>query len=349
MTKLTYKRYGFKNGGSPLEIITDSFDFPTDAQGNFIIPKNKILIKIYYASLNPVDYKLKKITYFPPFSLHGIGKDYSGEIVGLGSNVKNFKVGEFVQGFHPGVITDDGTFSQYLLIDTKGLFKTEIATVPQNISLEQAAAWPLVLGTAIKVIGDLPIKGKKILVFGGATSVGRYLVQLLQAEQAGEIVVSCSSRSQELVTELGATKIINYRENVLNRVLENVKDKPFDYIFDAWGGNELFPHLKQILVKNGTYHTIVGDDPHSFFTGTSKSFFRTFLSWLHLLDYSYQYVLLGAGGTGWINKAREYVANDDVQIFIDKIYKFEDLNDAIEYNKAGTAQGKLIINVKDFK
>ena len=38
--------------GSPLEIITDSFDFPTDAQGNFIIPKNKILIKIYYASLN---------------------------------------------------------------------------------------------------------------------------------------------------------------------------------------------------------------------------------------------------------------------------------------------------------
>ena len=48
MTKLTYKRYGFKNGGSPLEIITDSFDFPTDAQGNFIIPKNKILIKIYY-------------------------------------------------------------------------------------------------------------------------------------------------------------------------------------------------------------------------------------------------------------------------------------------------------------
>ena len=116
-----------------------------------------------------------------------------------------------------------------------------------------------------------------------------------------------------------------------------------------WGGNELFPHLKQILVKNGTYHTIVGDDPHSFFTGTSKSFFRTFLSWLHLLDYSYQYVLLGAGGTGWINKAREYVANDDVQIFIDKIYKFEDLNDAIEYNKTGTAQGKLIINVKDFK
>ena len=62
----------------------------------------------------------------------------------------------------------------------------------------------------------------------------------------------------------------------MNQVLENVKDKPFDYIFDTWGGNELFPHLKQILVKNGTYHTIVGDDPHSFFTGTSKSFLEHF-------------------------------------------------------------------------
>ena len=85
--------------GSPLEIVTDSFDFPTDAQGNFIIPKNKILIKIYYASLNPVDYKLKKITYFPPFSLHGIGKDYSGEIVGLGSNVKISKLVNLFKDF----------------------------------------------------------------------------------------------------------------------------------------------------------------------------------------------------------------------------------------------------------
>ena len=89
------------------------------------------------------------------------------------------------------------------------------------------------------------------------------MTQLLRIEGASEIVVSCSPRSQDLIRELGGTKIINYQKDVLNQVLENSKDKPFDYILDCWGGTELFPHIDHILVKNGTYHSIVGDCPGS--------------------------------------------------------------------------------------
>ncbi|EMG50675.1 hypothetical protein G210_1692, partial [Candida maltosa Xu316] len=201
------------------------------------------------------------------------------------------------------------------------------------------------------LMDKLPIKNKKVLVLGGATSVGRYLTQLLSIEGADEIFVSCSPRSEELVKELGATGIINYRENILNQVLENVKEKPFDYIFDCWGGNQLFPQIKSILVKGGVYHTIVGDKTgsgvESMLAGTAKSIIRGIGSSLNLINYSYGYILLGNKNPGWIDKAQEYVASGKVKIFIDKVYDFEELPQAIEYIDTGRAQGKLIIKVKE--
>ncbi|KAK6876178.1 Protein YIM1 [Candida tropicalis] len=352
VTKINYKRWAYKNCWTPLKIINNKLEFPTDSQGQLVIPENNILVKIHYASLNPVDEKLRHVTFLPPVMTHGMGKDFSGEIIALGSNVSKFHVGDFVQGFHPGVLTSDGTFSEYLLINTElWKFKTEIAKVPDNTTLEQASAWPLVLGTAMLLMDKLPIQNKKVLVLGGATSVGRYLTQLLKIEGASEIVVSCSPRSQALVEELGATKIVNYRENVLNQVLENVKDKPFDYIFDCWGGNMLFPDIKQILVKGGAYRTIVGDKSDSgtlgMIMGTLKSIFRIIASKAHLINYQYRYVLLGNKNEGWINRAQQYIASGKVRIFIDKIYDFEELPAAITYIETGQAQGKLIIKVDE--
>ncbi|RCK66810.1 Protein YIM1 [Candida viswanathii] len=350
MTNIKYRRWAFGASYTPLKIINDEFDFPTDSQGQLIIPNNDILVKIHYASLNPVDYKMQHVTFFTPFINHGMGKDFSGEVVAMGKNITKFKVGDFVQGLHPGVLTTDGTFSEYLLINTNLLaFNTEIATVPSNTNLEQAAAWPLVLGTALLLIDQLQIRGKKVLLLGGATSVGRYLTQLLKIEGASDIVVSCSPRSQELVESLGATKIINYRENVLNQVLENVKDKPFDYIFDCWGGNSLFPHIKEVLAKGGAYRTIVGDHAGSELVpmvwGTFRSICRILVSSAHLLSYSYSYVLVGSRNPGWITKAQEYVGSGKLKIYIDKVYPFEELHEAIAYSETGRANGKLIIKV----
>lgn len=350
MSELEYQRWSFRHGGTPLKIIKDRFNFPKDPNGQLIIPENDILVKIHYASINPVDGKLYHIMYFAPFINHGIGKDFSGEIVALGSKIQNYKIGDLVQGFHPGALTFDGTFSEYLLINTKlSLFNTEIAKVQKNISLKEAAAWPLVFGTAILMIYNLSIKDKKILLLGGATSVGRYVTQLLKIEGASEIVTSCSPRSEELLKDLGAIKIINYKKNVLHQVLENSKEKQFDYILDCWGGTELLPHIDHILVKGGTYHSIVGDVPDSgawpFLWGTFRAFVRTIVSWVHLLDYSYSYIFLGTKNRGWIPKAQQYIASGQIKIFVDKVYSFEEVPKPIEFIETEQAQGKLVIKV----
>ncbi|RCK54699.1 Protein YIM1-2 [Candida viswanathii] len=350
MKELRYQRWTYRSSRTPLRITNDKLKSLIDWRGNFLIPSNSILVKIHYASLNPIDYKLKDMAHLPSFRNKGMGKDFSGEIVALGCNVENFKIGDMVQGFHSGVLSRDGTFSEYLLINTKRcLFKSEVAKVPQYISLEEAAAWPLVLGTAMLMLDKLPVRNKKVLVLGGATSVGRYVMQLLRFDGAREIVVSCSPRSQELVKALGATKTINYGGSVVNQVLENVTNERFDYVFDCWGGKELFPNIKEILTKGGVYRTIVGDKspstPITLLLGTPTTIVRSIASSLHLLDYSYRYVLLGNKNPGWITKAQQYVASGKVKIFIDKIYAFDELPEAIEYIETGQAQGKLVIQV----
>ena len=59
--ELKYRRWSFKHGGTPLKIISDKFNFPRDSQGQLIIPQNDILVKIHYASINPIDSKLHHI------------------------------------------------------------------------------------------------------------------------------------------------------------------------------------------------------------------------------------------------------------------------------------------------
>ncbi|KAI5905959.1 hypothetical protein K4G60_g5230, partial [Candida parapsilosis] len=60
--KLTYKAWAYKNGNSPIEIVEESIDLVKNSQGQgYTAPPGKILLKIYYASLNPGEYKLYKV------------------------------------------------------------------------------------------------------------------------------------------------------------------------------------------------------------------------------------------------------------------------------------------------
>ncbi|KAI5964789.1 uncharacterized protein KGF55_001859 [Candida pseudojiufengensis] len=348
--QLNYKAYAYKNKNYPLEIIDETINLVKGSNGEYVAPKGKILLKINYASINPVDYKLYHVK--PAFlkfinDKQGFGRDFSGQVISIGSNTDTeVKVGDFVQGIYTPILAS-GSCSQYLLLDPKN---SPITTKPTNIDLAKAASWPLVLGTAIGLLKDLPLKDSKVAVLGGATSVGRYVIQLAHNGGAREIVTTNSPKNAELLTELGATHQIDYRKhpNFLPQFLESVKETgEFDYIIDCYGGTQLFPEINHILKKGGAYHTIVGDaGGHGFaaLVGSIKSSLRMISSNLGLIDYHYQISLLDNNG-GWIYGARDLIQEDKVKIFIDSIYPFEDLKDAVAKLESGKADGKILIEV----
>ncbi|KAG7662901.1 YIM1 [[Candida] subhashii] len=357
--ELSYKAYGYKNSNSPVVQFTKQLKLvpsPSTSEGGtptYVIPDDKILIKIHYAALNPVDIKLRQVA-FPLLAYFsragpyiGIGRDFSGEVVSVGSKITNVKVGEFIQGFYPGTFAD-GTVGEYFSVSPSELV---FHPIPSNITPLQAAAWPLVFGTAITLASGLELEGKKILVLGGGTTVGRFLTQILHIEKAKEVVVTCSQSSREILTKYGATSIIDYKahKNIANPVLESVKETgEFDHIIDCWGGNELFKHMNTIIKRGGYYKTIVGDYSGSsggvLMCATFMGFYRMTMSKLNLSRYKYWLGLLPNDPT-WMEKGCKYIEDGGIDIPIDHIYNFDEFDKALEKLEEHSAKGKLVVKV----
>jgi NADPH:quinone reductase-like Zn-dependent oxidoreductase len=106
-----------------------------------------------------------------------------------------------------------------------------IVKKPSSLSFEEAASVPVASQTAWEGLfrhGHLE-KGQTILIHGGAGAVGAYAVQL--ASHAGATVIATASGDDEAyVKSIGASRVINYREEQFEKVLSEKVDMVFDLI-----------------------------------------------------------------------------------------------------------------------
>lgn len=103
--------------------------------------------------------------------------------------------------------------------------------------------------------------GKKILVIGASGGVGSYAVQVGKATGA-QVVAICSTKNSELVSSLGADRIVAY--NVKEDMDQLKKEvNTFDMIFDCVGGDDYYNQLVGLLKKGCVYATAVGPQQHA--------------------------------------------------------------------------------------
>ncbi|KAL6452530.1 YIM1 Protein YIM1 [Candida maltosa Xu316] len=344
-SKLTYKAYTYKTRSSPIKITTKTIDLVPDSQSpsSFVAPPGKILIKVNYVALNPFDTKLYSMAIWPISTNSGIGRDFSGEIISIGQNTSSgFKICDLVQGIYPLFYDSQGTLSEYLLVSPRDI---DIGVIPKNMSLIDAASRVTVFGTTVSISEELGFKGKKVLILGGGTSVGRYLVQLTHQFQAKEVVVTCSGRTQTTIENLGADKIIDYtkHENLVTPILDSVKETgSFDYIIDCYGGNQLFPKIKTILTRNGSYYTLA---VKKVLWSMIKVNLRQVWSKMGLLGYKYKFVQFIRFEKDLMKKSLELLETGKFETFIDSVYPFDQLDQAIEKLESGKTSGKVVVEV----
>ena len=169
------------------------------------------------------------------------GSTFAGKVVAVGSQVTRFCIGDDVFGS-----TMHGTYAQYVAVATKDA----VATMPRGLSYAEAAALPYGGGTALTFLEDMAqLKaGERVLIVGASGGVGRMAVQL--ARYMGARVTAVCSGDAELVRELGAHEVINYKEeNFLER------GETWDVIFDATQGNH-FRAFRAVLSPVGRYLTL---------------------------------------------------------------------------------------------
>lgn len=213
-----------------------------------------ILVGVKAISVNPVDYKIRG-------SRSGenviIGWDAAGVILALGSEVKNFKVGDEV--YYAGDLTRSGSYAEKQAVDSR-----IVALKPKSLSLAQAAALPLTTLTAWEALlsrgFDLD-QNSKVMIIGGAGGVGSIAIQLLKAKTKSQVIATASRpETIEWVKSLGADVVIDHRQD-LKAELQKKDIKEVDVIFGTTHSDNYLKVIPELIRPFG--HLVLIDDPSS--------------------------------------------------------------------------------------
>ena len=193
------------------------------------IAADEVLIKVHSAGVNPADTQFRRGDYqaFAPLTLPFIpGWDVAGTIASVGRTVTAFKTGEAV--FAMADMNRDGAYAEYVAVRADAL-----APAPRSLPLAHAAGVPLAALTAWQALFDVADlhAGQSVLIHAGAGGVGLFAIQL--ARHAGAHVIgTASAANQELLRELGAHRVIDYRGSDFTTGL-----KDLDVVLDTVGGD----------------------------------------------------------------------------------------------------------------
>jgi len=203
--------------------------------------KNEICIKIHATSVTSSDCIVRgfKLPGWHPLGIMmglvlGFGKPRNpilgmlaaGEVDSIGSDAKRFKTGDKVFAYTIKSPTKMrfGTYAQYICLPEDWL----ILPIPSNVSYEEAAAIPYGGELALHFLrkGDIENR-KKVLIVGASGTIGTTAVQL--AKHFGAKVTGvCSTPNLELVSSLGAEKVIDYTTEDYSK-----RSERYDLILDA--------------------------------------------------------------------------------------------------------------------
>jgi NADPH:quinone reductase-like Zn-dependent oxidoreductase len=310
-----------------------------------VIKENDVLVEIHSAGVNQLDSKIRKgefkliLPYKVPFTL---GHHVAGVVTKLGGSVSKFKVGDEV--YARPADHRIGTFAEYMSIN-----ENDLASKPRNLSMEEAASIPLVGLTAWQALiekGNLK-KGQKVFIQAGSGGVGTFAIQL--AKHLGATVATTTSAANiDLVKSLGADIVIDYKKDDFETIL-----KDYDVVLNSQDAKTLEKSL-HILKPGGKLISISGPPDVDFAKEIGSSWLvKLILKILSSrvkkkakrLGVSYSSLFMRAQGEQ-LRQITKLVDSGVIKPVMDKVFPFEQTNEALAYVEAGHAKGKVVVKVK---
>ncbi|GAB2478004.1 NAD(P)H-quinone oxidoreductase [Comamonas humi] len=193
---------------------------------------DEVLIRIHAAGVNGPDVLQRKGLYNPPPGASDIpGLEIAGEIVALGSEVSNFKLGDLVCALVTG-----GGYAEYAVAHS-----SVTMTLPAGLDVAQAAAMPETFMTVwLNLIqrGKLQA-GESVLIHGGASGIGTTATMIAKAMGASTVITTVGSEEHRQASlRIGADHVVNYQqEDYVAKVNEFTSGKGVDVILDIIAGD----------------------------------------------------------------------------------------------------------------
>jgi NADPH:quinone reductase-like Zn-dependent oxidoreductase len=154
----------------------------------------RIRIAVRAAGVNPVDWRIREgqVLGAHPVELPaGVGQDASGVVDELGPGVAGVEVGDRVFG------EGASTYAEFAVLSAW-------ARMPEGLTFEEAAGYPSVVETALRIIGQCGVRpGQRLLVSGAAGGVGSAVLQIAR-ERGITVIGTAGAANQDYLRGLGA-------------------------------------------------------------------------------------------------------------------------------------------------
>ena len=279
------------------------------------IGPGQVLVKVRYASVNPVDWKIRegyRKQVSPASFPLTLGQDFAGEIVTSGGNSRRFRTGERVFGF------GEGTYAEYAAAEI-----TYIAAIPEKIEFAVAAALPTSGLTALQAIRDYvqPKPGTRILIHGAAGGVGSFSTQIAKLWGA-QVIGTASGEDVVYLRSLGHVQVVDYKQERFETV--GLVDAVLDLI-----GGETATRSFAIVKKGGVMVSTVG-------AANAELAARAGIRAVNMVS---------KGSAADLSEVAFFVERGDVKPRMGEVFPLEQVREAQDASQQGRAKGKILLKV----
>jgi NADPH:quinone reductase-like Zn-dependent oxidoreductase len=280
--------------------------------------QDQILVRVHAASINPFDTAVQagylQSMARTPMTL---GTDFAGQVVAVGSNITHLKPGDEVYGSSP---LGNGTFAEYTVVKPH-----EVVRKPQSIDMLCSAAAGLPSMAAWISLFDLAqVKGgERVLVHGVAGNVGGIVTQLARREGAYVYGTDIPEKAEH-AQKLGVDRFIDARSERFENIVQDV-----DAVIDLIGG-EIMPRCWNVLKRGGRYVTsLLAETPQ-------EEPQRLGIKSMGLGAFPRADVL---------SRMAELIDSGEVQIFVNRVFTLDEVNEAMAYRMETRTPGKVIVAI----
>jgi NADPH:quinone reductase-like Zn-dependent oxidoreductase len=254
-----------------------------------------------------------------------LGYDLAGRVEAVGSNAGSFRPGDEVFG------TCRGSFAEFAVTGADRL-----ATKPEEVSFEQAAATPTSGVTALQAVRDHgKVKaGQHVLVIGASGGVGTFAVQIAKADGA-QVTGVCSAAKSDLVRSIGADHVIDYSK-------EDFADSAsrYDVILDTAGRRSL-SDLRRALTPRGTL-VIVGGEHAGNWLGMRNQLRAAAVS--PFVGQKLGFFITKQRSED-LEELRKLLESGAIKPVVDRSFPLNEVPEAIRYLRDGRARGKIVVTI----
>jgi NADPH:quinone reductase-like Zn-dependent oxidoreductase len=250
-----------------------------------------------------------------------LGMELAGEVEAAGPAVTEFAVGDEVFGI--------GGFGAHAEFACKPE-SAALAHKPEGVGFDEAAAVCDGACIALSCLRSADLRqGRSLLVYGASGSVGTAAVQLAKHFGA-DVTAVCDTKNVELVSSLGADRVIDYTREDFTKVGET-----YDVVFDAVGKTS-FRRCRRLLKSGGLYvETDLGFMWHVPPLALATKWLGDKRVRLGVAKYKKEDVVLLKG----------LIERGVYRAVIDRTYPLEDVVEATAYVETGQKTGNVVLTV----